>query len=411
MNARERKYRGRPPAERRGIALCLSGGGYRAALFHLGALRRLNELGVLSRVDTISAVSGGSILAAHLRVSVADWPEPGESIPDWDKVVAEPFLELMSANIRTRAILQRLRPWKWMHRSTGVEALAAAYEQRLGLTGRTLGSLPNRPRMIFCATDMVFGQNWIFDSGTGDTPWRMGSSRAGYASPGEGWPLAKAVAASGCFPPVFNPMPVGVSAHEFIENADEEPYDGDDRDALVEAVTLSDGGVYDNMGLEPVWQDHETVLVSDGGAVFQARGRTWLIKRLMRYSEISGDGGEAVRKRWLMSGYGRGDFKGAYWGIGSVAAHYPTDPEGYRENLVTKVISRVRTDLDRFSTAEQCVLQNHGYLLANAGVLDHAPELVKIRQDAKAPHQEWMDHGRVAAELKGSGKRRVLGRR
>jgi NTE family protein len=52
--------------ERRGVALCLSGGGYRASLFHLGVLRRLNELGTLTRVDTVSAVSGGSILAAFL---------------------------------------------------------------------------------------------------------------------------------------------------------------------------------------------------------------------------------------------------------------------------------------------------------------------------------------------------------
>src|SRR5262245_31835308 len=50
----------------RGIALCLSGGGFRAALFHLGAIRRLDELGVLSRLETISSVSGGSILAAFL---------------------------------------------------------------------------------------------------------------------------------------------------------------------------------------------------------------------------------------------------------------------------------------------------------------------------------------------------------
>jgi predicted acylesterase/phospholipase RssA len=49
--ARERFTRAK---KRSGMALCLSGGGYRAALFHLGAMRRLNELGVLSVADTIS---------------------------------------------------------------------------------------------------------------------------------------------------------------------------------------------------------------------------------------------------------------------------------------------------------------------------------------------------------------------
>src|SRR5262245_28221555 len=46
-----------------GIALCLSGGGYRAMLFHLGALWRLNEAGLLSQLKRISSVSGGSITA------------------------------------------------------------------------------------------------------------------------------------------------------------------------------------------------------------------------------------------------------------------------------------------------------------------------------------------------------------
>src|SRR3954466_10677372 len=49
-----------------GIALCLSGGGYRAMLFHVGALWRLNELGFLPRLERVSSVSGGSVAAAAL---------------------------------------------------------------------------------------------------------------------------------------------------------------------------------------------------------------------------------------------------------------------------------------------------------------------------------------------------------
>jgi NTE family protein len=44
-----------------GIALCLSGGGFRAMLFHLGTLWRLNEFGYLPKLKLISSVSGGSI--------------------------------------------------------------------------------------------------------------------------------------------------------------------------------------------------------------------------------------------------------------------------------------------------------------------------------------------------------------
>src|ERR1051325_2468873 len=49
-----------------GMALCLSGGGYRAMLFHLGAFIRLNEAGLLPKLKKISSVSGGSISAGVL---------------------------------------------------------------------------------------------------------------------------------------------------------------------------------------------------------------------------------------------------------------------------------------------------------------------------------------------------------
>src|SRR5712691_5692812 len=52
-----------------GIALCLSGGGYRAMLFHVGALWRLNEAGYLSRLDRVSSVSGGSVTAGVLAMN------------------------------------------------------------------------------------------------------------------------------------------------------------------------------------------------------------------------------------------------------------------------------------------------------------------------------------------------------
>src|ERR1700760_495874 len=49
-----------------GVALALSGGGYRAMMFHVGALYRLNETGLLGKLTRISSVSGGSITAGYL---------------------------------------------------------------------------------------------------------------------------------------------------------------------------------------------------------------------------------------------------------------------------------------------------------------------------------------------------------
>src|SRR6185295_17830003 len=52
------------------FGLALSGGGFRAALFHLGVLARLAELDVLHRVEVLSCVSGGSIIGAHYYLEV-----------------------------------------------------------------------------------------------------------------------------------------------------------------------------------------------------------------------------------------------------------------------------------------------------------------------------------------------------
>src|SRR5688572_28550247 len=95
------EYLAQPKTTRRGVALALSGGGYRAALFHLGAARRLNELGILHQIDSVTSVSGGSIFAAHLATRIR-WPLacplPSDS---WEAEVAVPFRQFTKRDIRT----------------------------------------------------------------------------------------------------------------------------------------------------------------------------------------------------------------------------------------------------------------------------------------------------------------------
>ena len=239
-----------------GIALCLSGGGYRAALFHLGAVRRLNELGILSNVATISSVSGGSILAAHLVETIRPWPDPDEVMSSWDERVAQPFRLLAGRNLRTAPFLKRALPWNWGAKRSAVDSLARAYEQHL--TSLRLTELPDRPVFIFCSTDMSYGVNWVFSKD------RVGDWQVGYLRPGPDWPIARAVAASSCFPPVFGPLRLRLEPQAL--RGGRAPA-GRRRDEAVAKMGLTDGGVYDNMGLEPVWRTHRAVLVSDGGAM------------------------------------------------------------------------------------------------------------------------------------------------
>ncbi|HEY3108569.1 MAG TPA: patatin-like phospholipase family protein [Chloroflexota bacterium] len=393
------EYLPEPRGRRAGVALCLSGGGFRAALFHLGALRRLAELGVLARVDTLSSVSGGSIVAAHLADRLRPWPAPERPVEDWERRVAGPLRAFCRRNLRTWPLVQRLLPWNWARPDPAVRALAAAYERRL--TRLRLSELPARPGFVLCATDLTFGSN--FELGRD----RIGDYQAGYLRPAPSWPLARAVAASSCFPPVFDPMVLGLRADQLRGGA----AGGPKRDALVESIRLSDGGLYDNLGLEPVWKSRAVLLVSDGGATFDFAADRGLLGRLSRYTAVQGRQVSALRKRWLIAGFIAGTLEGTYWGIGSATAHYAAGVPGYSQELVTDLISRVRTDLDAFSAAECAVLENHGYLLTEAAIRKHAPGLIDAGAvAASAPHPDWLDEARVRPALADSGRTVLLGR-
>jgi NTE family protein len=206
---------------------------------------------------------------------------------------------------------------------------------------------------------------------------------------------------------VFSPLPIGLRPDQLLGG---KAPPGRERDKIVRSIRLSDGGVYDNLGLEPVWKDHAVLLASDGGATFDAgpdRGFFW---RLKQYTAVMSRQAGAIRKRWLISSFIQGELGGTYWGIGSSAASYAFSG-GYSENLVDRVVSEVRTDLDAFSEAEQAVLENHGYILAEAAIRRHAPELISGEAlPYSIPNQDWMDEERVRKALSSSHKRMLLGR-
>lgn len=391
-----------PKAQRKGIALCMSGGGYRASLFHLGALRRLNELGVLSQVDTLVSISGGSIFAAQIAGHTAEepgaWTTPGEVITSFDEGIAAPMRQLATHDLRTRPVLEILKPWNWFRRNAQVDDLVS--ELAKGPAKAKLTDLPARPRFVVAATDLAFRQQWTFDTGTGT----LGGSASGRGPLGD-WTIARACAASSCFPIAFAPMRV---SPQLTTPGD---YDGTDRDALVAKTDLSDGGDVDNLGLEPVWRDHAVVLVSDASPSFKPDPRIGRIWSQVRLVVTLIEQGVEVRKRWLISGFLRGDLEGTYWGIASKPSNYPTPtpPTAYPEDLIAGEISQVRIDLDEFSEGERAVLENHGYLMADIAVHSHAEQLITQRRDPQVPFPDWMDPQRAAAALHDSHLTKLFG--
>lgn len=95
-------------SERPRIGLALSGGGFRAAAFHLGVLKRLEELGLLHRVEALSTVSGGSIVGALYALRCTEHGgAPGSYSVDALIAEVRPFL---TENLRARALLGS--PWR-----------------------------------------------------------------------------------------------------------------------------------------------------------------------------------------------------------------------------------------------------------------------------------------------------------
>ena len=183
-----------------GIALCLSGGGYRAMMFHLGALWRLNELGYLGKLDRVSSVSGGSITAGVLGLH---WDElgitAGAPAPGFGMVVDE-VRKMAGETIDIGSVLEGV-----FGPGTVSDKIQRAYDDLL-FHGATLQKLPDKPRFVINATNVQSAVLWRF-SKPYMRDWRVGEVRNPQI------PLALAVAASSAFPPVLSPCEIDLKAY------------------------------------------------------------------------------------------------------------------------------------------------------------------------------------------------------
>src|SRR5246127_2904665 len=80
------------------LGLALSGGGFRATLYHLGVVRFLRDAGILPRVTHITSVSGGSVIADPL---VLNWDRYNGSANDFNAAASE-LLDFVSLDVRNR---------------------------------------------------------------------------------------------------------------------------------------------------------------------------------------------------------------------------------------------------------------------------------------------------------------------
>lgn len=368
-----------------GIGICLSGGGYRAMLFHAGVLLRLAEFGLLGSashvgrhgplgsLQRISSVSGGSITAAALGLAWdrlhVDQPDPGARVRSH---LVEP-IEAFSAH-STITLWSGL--WSMLI-STINKKVIRAYRDRL-FGDATLQDLPDHPRFVINATNLQSGALWRF-SKPFSRDWRVGEIRR----PTD--PLAQVVAASSAFPPFLSPAKFSYAADRY------EPGSGADlqRPPFTTGPILSDGGVYDNLGLETVYKRCGTVIVSDGGGGYGAQGHVdadWA-RQSYRVLNTIDNQVRSLRKRILLEALTSRTRLGTYIGIRGDISTYPAPDTLPCPLQRTQALADLATDLAAKDASTRRRLINWGYAIADAGIRAWVIDGLPPPRDFPYPHE------------------------
>ncbi|HEX8176058.1 MAG TPA: patatin-like phospholipase family protein [Pyrinomonadaceae bacterium] len=297
------------------IGLALSGGGFRASLFHIGVLAKLAELGMLHRVEVISCVSGGSIIGAHYYLEVkrlletkTDAEIKENNYRDYIEIIeriTRDFVQGVQRNIRTRVAAEVTTNLKMIFfpNYSRTKRAGELYERELysriqdgnGTKPRYMtdlfirpkgapenfkpkydnwGRLAKVPDLILNATSLNTGHNWQFTaSWMGEPPSGIDSEidsnyRLRRIYHGEVPTLYRtrkrirlgdAVGASACVPALFEPIALPTLYGQL----------GDETKEII--VRLVDGGVHDNQGIVSLLEQGCTqVIVSDASGQMDA---------------------------------------------------------------------------------------------------------------------------------------------
>lgn len=353
------------------IGIALSGGGVRATVFHLGVLARLAEDKLLESISFISSVSGGS-LAVGLVYAANDnvWPGSKEYLSDVLQAVQR---KLTSATVQWSYIWRSVAlPWRLVRGRAHV--LAGVIKQQWGVGG-TLDQLSDMPRWIINATCYETGKNWRFSK------TRMGDYATNYVVNPQ-FPLAAAMAASAAVPGLIGPLVIRTKEygwHVFQKSGELKPVA-----ARAKRYDLWDGGVYDNLGMEPIYKPTEGlrsgvdfVIVSDASAPLEFAPRTLkrvlrLGHRALRLMDIATDQVRALRARSVVAAFTRGSSCGVYLRMGNTsdAIYAAVKKESPSMNClkepVVKGVANMKTTLRRLKLEEYEVLFRHGFEVADA---------------------------------------------
>ncbi len=344
---------GDEPTEGR-IGLCLSGGGYRAMLYHAGVLWRLCETGWLPRVDQVSSVSGGSLTAAVLATEWEGLLEAEDPVEYYADRVVIRLRALAAHSIDVGSVLRGLLPFT----TVGERVERQLREHLLGET--TLAELPAVPEFVFHATNTATGKLVRF-SRRELADWRVGSVR------NPDLPLSAAVTASAACPPFLSPFRLKTDHLPWRNGSGNLPDAEDYRRELV----LTDGGVYDNLGVEQVWRSCDTVFVSDGGGALTPDPTPGSdpARHALRITTVLDHQVRSLRIRQVIGGFRSEERRGCYIGIRTPFGRYADLPDVLPvDDAHAAELAAVPTRLSRLDSRTQERLVNWGYAIADANL-------------------------------------------
>jgi NTE family protein len=283
--------------------------------------------------------------------------DPDGVATDFPAMVVEPVRALAATHVDVPAVVTGvLSPWK-----TIGERVSDAYAKHV-FGDATLQALPDHPRFTFNSTNLASGalmrftKQYVVD-------WRVGR----VAKPET--PLAVAVACSSAFPPFLSPYHLDMSDAEWTTDPGNDLTDKRFRGEL----RLSDGGVYDNLGIETVWKSCSGAMVSDAGGQMAPDADPpddWA-RHILRVLNVIDHQVRSLRKRQVIAGLESGQREGTYVGIRSHVADYHLDDCLPADPAVTDRLARLPTRLDAVPDDVQERLVNWGYVICDTGLRKH----------------------------------------
>ncbi|MFC4598389.1 patatin-like phospholipase family protein [Cohnella hongkongensis] len=387
--------------------LCLSGGGFRATLFHLGVIRRLLFLDVFDQIERINSVSGGSIAAGMVMMELSKGTF--KSTVDFDQRVIKPIIRFIQKSPRNniyRLVPLRKDPMKF------ADLLDKELFNRIAFN-----EITRRPEWVCYATSLNSAFSWKYSQN------EIGDSSIGHTQPTKQDRVSLGVAASACFPPLFKPMSFNTNNRSFRYKYVEGKLVDHNNPSPPGEILLTDGGVYDNLGSESVLTKGSSFIISDASGIT----RNWrhrnpaIMEEIKRPVDIAMDQNGKLRRRLIFDALIKSKQSVLIESAKLITTYSSKEipqfesPTKIEDMPVYPILQRdleiaigeIRTDLNAFHDIEIQLLIWNGMAKVDAALKRWVPSIINGTQWSLVPQLQGIDQD-TALKIMQAGKHQKL---